>query len=74
MLNKGDDRPTSLVYFDGILPVYIAIVIVVRSFFFKGQTSGCGKHFYNEELPSPTFCCFFCVVSSVNELIRTVEI
>ena len=36
MLNERRRRLTSLVYLDGILPVNIATIIAVRSFFFKG--------------------------------------
>ena len=49
-----------VVYFNGISPVNFATVIAVWSVFSRGQANGCGKHFYDEELPSPTFWCFFC--------------
>ena len=43
-------------------------------FFFKGKANGLGKRFYDEELPSSTFCCFFFGVLFVNVLILGIEI
>ena len=50
-LHEQRRRLTSLVYLDGILPVNIATVIAVRSFFFNG----CSKCFYDEEILSLIF-------------------
>ena len=45
-------RLTSLVYFDDILLVNIAIVVAFRSvFFFKDKPVGTGSTFFDEELP-----------------------
>ena len=71
---EGRRRLTSLVYLDGILSVNIATVTAVRSFFFKGWANGCGKSFYDEELPLPTLCCFFCCILFIKVLILVVEI
>ena len=71
---EGRRRLSPLVYVNGILPLNTVAVIAVRHFFFKGYANGCGKQFYDEELPAPTFCCFLCGVLFKNTFNLAVEI
>ena len=67
-------RLTSLVHLDGNFSLNIATVIAVRSSFLIGEVNGHGKPFYDEELPAPTFCCFFWGFLFINTLNLVVQI